>query len=98
MARICNPNRSDMQALKRFPCETNSKSYRLIYKSQAEMFVVLNKENYIHQNLVEEVLVYKTEDYIYSSIINYLVEKCLLEKRTVFRELIIVFPYNAIVR
>ena len=87
MARICNP------------CKTISKLYRLNYKPQAVICLwFFNKENYIPQNLVEEVLVSKTEDYIYSSIIDYAEKKGLLKDTIVVRELIKVFPHDAIVR
>jgi REP element-mobilizing transposase RayT len=41
--------------------------------------VITQKLNYIHQNPVEEGLVYRAEDYVYSSAVDYAGEKGLLE-------------------
>jgi hypothetical protein len=41
--------------------------------------VIDEKINYIHQNPVEEGLVFKAEDYVYSSAIDYAGEKGLLD-------------------
>ncbi len=41
--------------------------------------VIDQKINYIHQNPVEEGLVFKAEDYVYSSAIDYAVEKGMLD-------------------
>lgn len=47
--------------------------------------VIQEKINYIHQNPVEVGLVYKAEDYVYSSAIDYAGEEGLLNDVTVFR-------------
>ena len=47
--------------------------------------VIKEKINYIHQNPVEEGLVFKAEDYVYSSAIDYAGEQGLLENIVVFR-------------
>jgi hypothetical protein len=47
--------------------------------------VIKEKVDYIHQNPVEAGLVYKTQDYVYSSAIDYAGEKGLLEDIIVFR-------------
>ena len=49
--------------------------------------VIHEKLNYIHQNPVEAGLVYKQEDYVYSSALDYAGENGLLENITVFRVL-----------
>ncbi len=49
--------------------------------------VIQEKISYIHQNPVEEGLVYKAEDYVYSSAINYAGEQGLLNNIVVFRYL-----------
>ncbi len=41
--------------------------------------VITQKLNYIHQNPVEEGLVYRAEDYVYSSAVDYAGEKGLLD-------------------
>ena len=41
--------------------------------------VINQKLNYIHQNPVEEGLVFRAEDYVYSSAVDYSGEKGLLE-------------------
>ena len=41
--------------------------------------VIDQKLNYIHQNPVEEGLVFRAEDYVYSSAVNYAGEKGLLD-------------------
>ena len=47
--------------------------------------VIKEKVDYIHQNPVEAGLVYKSQDYVYSSAIDYAGEKGLLEDIIVFR-------------
>lgn len=47
--------------------------------------VIKEKVNYIHQNPVEEGLVYKPEDYVYSSAIDYAGEIGLIEDIVVFQ-------------
>ena len=47
--------------------------------------VIKEKVNYIHQNPVEEGLVYKPEDYVYSSAIDYAGEIGLIEGIVVFK-------------
>lgn len=47
--------------------------------------VIKEKVNYIHNNPVEEGLVYRSEDYVYSSAADYAGEQGLLENITVFR-------------
>lgn len=47
--------------------------------------VIKQKINYIHQNPVEEGLVFKAEDYVYSSAIDYAGEKGYLDNIVVFR-------------
>ena len=47
--------------------------------------VINEKINYIHQNPVEAGMVYRPEDYVYSSAIDYAGEKGLLENIIVFR-------------
>jgi REP element-mobilizing transposase RayT len=49
--------------------------------------VINEKVNYIHQNPVEAGLVYKAEDYVYSSALDYAGERGLLEHIIVFRML-----------
>jgi len=49
------------------------------------MPVINEKINYIHQNPVEEGLVFKADDYIYSSAIDYAGEKGYLDNIVVFR-------------
>ncbi len=49
--------------------------------------VINEKINYIHQNPVEAGLVYRAEDYIYSSALDYAGESGLLDNITVFRKL-----------
>ena len=46
--------------------------------------VIREKINYIHQNPVEEGLVYKAEDYVYSSARDYADEKGLLDNILIF--------------
>ena len=41
--------------------------------------------NYVHNNPVEEGLVYKAEDYVYSSAIDYSGQKGLIDNVLVFR-------------
>jgi len=48
--------------------------------------VIYEKINYIHQNPVEAGLVYRAEDYIYSSALDYAGESGLLDNITVFRK------------
>ena len=47
--------------------------------------VIKQKIDYVHNNPVEEGLVYKLEDYVYSSAIDYADQKELLENVVVFR-------------
>lgn len=47
--------------------------------------VIQEKINYIHQNPVEAGLVFRAEDYVYSSAIDYAGEKGLLENIIIFR-------------
>jgi hypothetical protein len=47
--------------------------------------VITEKINYIHQNPVEAGLVFRPEDYIYSSAIDYAGEKGLLDGVVVVR-------------
>ena len=47
--------------------------------------VIKQKIDYVHNNPVEEGLVYKPEDYVYSSAIDYADQKGLLENIVVFR-------------
>ena len=47
--------------------------------------VIKEKIDYVHNNPVVEGLVYKPEDYVYSSAIDYAGEKGLLDNITVFR-------------
>jgi hypothetical protein len=47
--------------------------------------VIKEKIDYIHQNPVEAGLVYKPEDYVYSSATDYAGEQGLLENVIVFR-------------
>jgi len=47
--------------------------------------VIKEKINYIHNNPVEAGLVYRSEDYVYSSAADYAEEQGLLENITVFR-------------
>ena len=47
--------------------------------------VINQKIDYVHNNPVEEGLVYKLEDYVYSSAIDYADQKELLENVVVFR-------------
>ena len=47
--------------------------------------VIQEKINYIHQNPVESGLVFKPEDYVYSSAVDYAGEKGLLDDVIVFR-------------
>jgi len=49
--------------------------------------VIAQKINYIHQNPVVEGLVFKAEDYVYSSAIDYAGEKGYLENIVIFRNL-----------
>jgi REP element-mobilizing transposase RayT len=49
--------------------------------------VIHEKVNYIHQNPVEAGLVYRVEDYVYSSALDYAGESGLLDNITVFRVL-----------
>jgi REP element-mobilizing transposase RayT len=49
--------------------------------------VIHEKINYIHQNPLEAGLVYRAEDYIYSSALDYAGESGLLDNITVFRKL-----------
>lgn len=46
--------------------------------------VIQQKINYVHPNLVEEGLVYKIEDYLYSSAIDYSYQKALIDDVVVF--------------
>tara|TARA_B110001469_G_C9371271_1_gene193459 strand:- start:101 stop:331 length:231 start_codon:yes stop_codon:yes gene_type:complete len=50
--------------------------------------VIQEKINYIHQNPVEAGLVFKAENYMYSSAIDYVGENGLLDTITVFRALV----------
>lgn len=47
--------------------------------------VIKKKINYIHQNPVDKKLIYKPQDFVYSSALCYADEKGLLEKIVVFR-------------
>jgi REP element-mobilizing transposase RayT len=47
--------------------------------------VIQQKINYVHNNPVESGLVYKSEDYVYSSAIDYSGQKGLIEDVVVFR-------------
>ncbi|WP_367768869.1 hypothetical protein AB3G33_10045 [Flavobacterium sp. WC2421] len=47
--------------------------------------VIQQKIDYVHNNPVEEGLVYKPEDYVYSSAIDYAGEKGLIDDVVVFR-------------
>ncbi|MBW8359296.1 MAG: hypothetical protein K0M63_05760 [Weeksellaceae bacterium] len=47
--------------------------------------VIKQKINYVHQNPVEAGLVYRAEDYGYSSAVDYADEKGLLDDVVVFR-------------
>ena len=47
--------------------------------------VIQQKIDYVHNNPVEEGLVYKPEDYVYSSAIDYAGEKGLIDEVVVFR-------------
>ncbi|WP_317163209.1 hypothetical protein [Mariniflexile maritimum] len=47
--------------------------------------VIQQKIDYVHNNPVEAGLVYKPEDYVYSSAIDYADQKGLLENVVVFR-------------
>ena len=47
--------------------------------------VILQKINYVHQNPVEAGLVFRAEDYRYSSAVDYSDEKGLLDDMVVFR-------------
>ena len=49
--------------------------------------VIQEKINYIHQNPVEAGLVFKAENYMYSSAIDYAGENRLLDNSTIFRAL-----------
>ena len=50
--------------------------------------VIQEKINYIHQNPVEAGLVFKAENYMYSSAIDYAGDNGLLDTITVFRALV----------
>jgi len=58
------------------------KEYFLEHFSNA---VIKEKINYIHQNPVETGLVFKAEEYVYSSAIDYAGEKGYLDEIIVFR-------------
>jgi hypothetical protein len=47
--------------------------------------VIKQKIDYVHNNPVKEGLVYKPEDYVYSSAIDYTDQKGLLDSVVVFR-------------
>ena len=47
--------------------------------------VIQQKIDYVHNNPVKECLVYKAEDYVYSSTIDYSVQKGLVDDVVVFR-------------
>lgn len=47
--------------------------------------MIQQKIDYVHNNPVEEGLVYKAEDYVYSSAIDYSGEKGLIDDVVVFR-------------
>ncbi|MBF7089956.1 hypothetical protein IUY40_00125 [Flavobacterium sp. ALJ2] len=48
--------------------------------------VIQQKIDYVHNNSVEEGLVYKAEDYVYSSAIDYSGQKKLVGEVIVFRD------------
>jgi len=62
--------------------------------------VINQKINYVHQNSVEAGLVFRAEDYRYSSAVDYSDEKGLLDNILVLEYLInnIMRPHDAIVR
>ena len=47
--------------------------------------MIQQKIDYVHNNPVEEGLVYKAEDYVYSSAIDYSGERGLIDDVVVFR-------------
>ena len=47
--------------------------------------VIQQKINYVHNNPVEEGLVYKPEDYVYSSAADYADQKVLIDEMMIFR-------------
>ncbi|MEM1338481.1 MAG: hypothetical protein AAGF96_12050 [Bacteroidota bacterium] len=63
---------------------THAKACLLQAGIRAVAGVIWEKVNYVHQNPVEAGLVFKAEDYVYSSAIDYAGEQGLLENIVVF--------------
>ena len=57
----------------------------IIQKKNSYIIIILQKIDYINNNPVEEGLVYKVEDYVYSSVMDYAGEQGLIEDVVVFK-------------
>ena len=76
-------SQSIVKSIKENPRESRKEFLLDFFKKEAKFLEL--KIDYVHNNPVEEGLVYKAEDYVYSSAIDYSGQKGLVDDVVVFR-------------